>query len=168
MKKLKDKILNFWYNIIEQYKLYRLDKKNKKLFPKVIEEENNDRDSLYNKYNLRSLDDYTKVVQIIDIPEEYQLKGQQWQIMDKLNENSYFTTIYLKDTLNFKDNIVNPEYYHIEDPSSNTPLSCRYLAIWQITPVLKSKKLIYIINSILTVLAVSILSIIGFLIYINI
>ena len=152
MKKLIQKIKDFWYNIHDQYRQYYHDKKMKKLFPKIIQEQDNDKESFFNEQNLRTLDNFMQVVQVIDIPEEYQLKGQQWQIMDKLNENSYFITKYLRDELGFKDNVSIPEYYHIEDPSSNTPLSCRYLAIWKYVNVLKSKKLIYIINSIISVL----------------
>jgi len=153
--KFINNIKEFYYNILEQYYIYNNDKKIKKIFDVKIKEESNDRESFFNNYNLRTLNDFKQIVQVIDIPEEYQLKGQQWQIMDKLNENTYFTTKYLKDNLGFGDNVTNPEYYHIEDPSSNTPFSCRYLAIWKYTPVLKSKKLIYTINSIITILSLS-------------
>lgn len=148
--KLFRKIKDYYYYIIDQYHIYFNDKKIKKTFSKQIKEVSNDRESYFNEYNLRSMNDFNQIVQVIDIPEEYQLKGQPWQIMDKLNENTYFTTKYLRENLGFGDNVKNPEYYHIEDPSSNTPLSCRYLAIWEYTPVLKSKKLIYTVNSIIT------------------
>ena len=72
--------------------------------------------------------------------------------MDKLNENAYFVTRYLRDELGFGDNITIPEFYHVEDPSSGKPFSCRYLAVWNYQPVLKSKKKIYIVNSIVTTL----------------
>ena len=162
MKKLIQKIKDFWYNIHDQYRQYYHDKKMKKLFPKIIQEQDNDKESFFNEQNLRTLDNFMQVVQVIDIPEEYQLKGQQWQIMDKLNERSYFISKYLKEDLKLNDNVSNPEYYHIEDPSSNTPFSCRYLAIWKYIPVLTSKKTIYIIN---TFLSLSILSILFFGIY---
>ena len=149
------KIKNCWYDIVDQYQQFYKDKKVKKSFNKIIKEVSNDRTTYFNEYNLKTLNDFKQVVQVIDIPEEYQLKGQPWQIMDKLNETAYFTTKYLRDDLGFGDNVKNPEYYHIEDPSSNTPLSCRYLAIWEYTPILKSKKLIYIINSIISVLGIS-------------
>ena len=152
--KLKERIENCWYDIKNQYQQFYKDKKIKKSFDKIIKDESNDRETYFNEYNLRSLNNFKQVVQIIDIPEEYQLKGQQWQIMDKLNENTYFTTKYLRDDLGFGDNVTNPEYYHIEDPSSNTPFSCRYLAIWEYTPVLKSKKLIYTINTVISTLGI--------------
>ena len=155
--KFINNIKEFYYNILEQYYIYNNDKKIKKIFDEKIKEELNEKESFFNNYNLRTLNDFKQIVQVIDIPEEYQLKGQQWQIMDKLNENTYFTTKYLKDNLGFGDNVTNPEYYHIEDPSSNTPFSCRYLAIWKYTPVLKSKKLIYTINSIITILSLSVI-----------
>jgi hypothetical protein len=158
MKKLKEKIINWWFKVQEQYRTLKQDKKIKKLFPKLIQEEVNDPESVFNQYNLRTLNDFTQVVQIIDIPEEYQLKGQQWQIMDKLNENTYFIDQYLRKNLNIQDNLDRPEYYHIEDPSSNTPLSCRYLAIWKYKPVLTSKKTIYTINSIISVFTIGLIT----------
>ncbi len=158
IKYIKEKIINWWFNLKEQYKQYYQDKKAKKLFPKVIEEENNDRESLFNQFNLRTTDNFTKVVYVIDIPEEYQLKGQQWQIMDKLNETSFFISKYLRDNLGFKNNIKIPTYYHIEDPTENNPFSCRYLAVWEISPVLESKKTIYTINSIITTLILTLIS----------
>ena len=72
--------------------------------------------------------------------------------MDKLNEMSYFVSKYLRDDLKLGDNVTIPEFYHVEDPSSGKPFSCRYLAIWNYQPVLKSKKKIYIVNSIVTTL----------------
>ena len=38
MKKLIQKIKDFWYNIHDQYHQYYHDKKMKKLFPKIIQE----------------------------------------------------------------------------------------------------------------------------------
>ena len=152
-KDIKENIIEWWFNLKSQYKQYFKDKKAKKQFPKVIEEENNDRESMFNKLDLRATDNFKKVVYVIDIPEEYQLKGQQWQIMDKLNETSFFISRYLRETLGFNDNIKTPSYYHIEDPSENNPLSCRYLAVWEVSPVLTSKKTIYTINSIISILS---------------
>lgn len=128
-----------------------------KAFVRIIQEEENDRESFFNANNLRSTDGFTKVVHVIDIPEEYQLKGQPWQIMDKLNENAYFVTRYLRDELGFGDNVTSPEFYHIEDPSSGKPFSTRYFGIWSYTPVLKSKKRIYIVNGIISTLIAGII-----------
>lgn len=72
--------------------------------------------------------------------------------MDKLNEMSYFVSKYLREDLKLGDNVTIPEFYHVEDPSSGKPFSCRYLAVWNYQPVLKSKKKIYIVNSIVTTL----------------
>ena len=45
MKKFIQKIKDFWYNIYDQYVLYFNDKKMKKLFPKIIKEQDNDKES---------------------------------------------------------------------------------------------------------------------------
>ena len=156
--KLIENIKDWWYSLKEEYHQSSKDKLMQKAFIKVIKEEENDRESFFTANNLRSTDGFTKVVHVIDIPEEYQLKGQPWQIMDKLNENAYFVTRYLRDELGFGDNVTSPEFYHIEDPSSGKPFSTRYFGIWSYTPVLKSKKRIYIVNSVVSALIAGIVS----------
>ena len=148
--KLFENIKDWWNSFLDDYHQSSKDKLMQKAFIKVIKEEENDRESFFTANNLRSTDGFTKVVHVIDIPEEYQLKGQPWQIMDKLNENAYFVTRYLRDELGFGDNVTFPEFYHIEDPSSGKPFSC--MAVWNYQPVLKPKKKIYIVNSIVTTL----------------
>lgn len=165
MKKLFINIKYYWFNIYDQYKQYKKDKKAKKNFPKIIKEAAEDRESIFNQYGLQFYNNYKDVAYVIDIPEEYQLKGQQWQIMDKLNESSYFMSKYLREDLGIGENLSQPEYFHIEDPSSNTPLSCRYLAIWHYADVLENKKIPYIINSIIAIIGISIISIISYCIY---
>ncbi|WQJ52394.1 MAG: hypothetical protein [phage Lak_Megaphage_RVC_AP4_GC26] len=150
--KLFENIKDWWNSFLDDYHQSSKDKLMQKAFIKVIKEEENDRESFFTANNLRSTDGFTKVVHVIDIPEEYQLKGQPWQIMDKLNEMSYFVSKYLREDLKLGDNVTIPEFYHVEDPSSGKPFSCRYLAIWNYQPVLKSKKKIYIVNSIVTTL----------------
>ena len=51
MKKFIQKIKDFWYNIYDQYVLYFNDKKMKKLFPKIIKEQDNDKESFFNEQN---------------------------------------------------------------------------------------------------------------------
>ena len=155
--KIIEKIKDWWYSLRNEYYQSSKDKLMLKAFVRVIQEEENDRESFFNANNLRSTDGFTKVVHVIDIPEEYQLKGQPWQIMDKLNENAYFVTRYLRDELGFGDNVTSPEFYHIEDPSSGKPFSTRYFGIWSYTPVLKSKKRIYIVNGIISTLIAGII-----------
>ena len=150
--KLFENIKDWWNSFLDDYHQSSKDKLMQKAFIKVIKEEENDRESFFTANNLRSTDGFTKVVHVIDIPEEYQLQGQPWQIMDKLNENAYFVTRYLREDLKLGDNVTIPEFYHVEDPSSGKPFSCRYLAVWNYQPVLKSKKKIYIVNSIVTTL----------------
>ena len=129
--KLKENFTD-WKNIYLQMKL---DKANLEQFKKVIQDEYNDRRSQFNNFNLRADNDFSEIGYVIDIPEEFQTKGQEWQIMDKLNENSFFITEYLKKKLGFEDYVSFPEYYHIEDPSDDSStLSCSYLATWKFIP----------------------------------
>lgn len=116
-----------------------LDKENKKKFQEIIQEQFNDRNSKFNEFGLRTDKEFTEIGYVIDIPEEYQSRGKDWQIMDKLNENGYFVTMYLKKELGFENYVSNPKYYHIEDPSDETSLSCSYLATWNYTPMLQKE-----------------------------
>lgn len=157
--KLIENIKEWLYSYKDEYKQSKKDRIMKKKFHDSIKQEANDRESFFNRNNLRTENDFSEVVQVFDIPEEYQLKGQQWQIMDKLNENSYFVSRYLRDELKFGDNLSQPDYYHIEDPSSGKPFSCKYLAIWTYKPLLQSKKKIYIVNSIISICSLGLISI---------
>ena len=154
------KIRDSWYNIQDSYKQYLNDKKAKKRFPKIIKEVAEDRESVFNQYNVKYQNNYKQVIYVITIPEEYQRAGQSWQIMDKLNETSYFISRYLREVLGIGDNLSMPEYFHLEDPSNNDIPSCRYLAMWQYQPVLKSKKIPYIINSGISVSGIGIIGLI--------
>lgn len=154
------KIKESWYNIQDNYKLYLSDKKAKKRFPKIIKEVAENRESVFNQYNVKYQNKYKQVIYVITIPEEYQIGGQAWQIMDKLNETSYFISRYLRDELGIGENLSYPEYFHIEDPTDNNTPSCRYLAMWEYRPALKSKKIPYIVNSIISI---SSIGIIGFI-----
>ena len=133
------KIRDSWYNVQDSYKQYLNDKKAKKRFPKIIKEVAEDRESVFNQYNVKYQNNYKQVIYVITIPEEYQIAGQSWQIMDNLSM---------------------PEYFHLEDPSNNDIPSCRYLAMWQYQPVLKSKKIPYIINSGISVCGIGIIGLI--------
>lgn len=141
--KLFEKLSDWRHKYEDACELSKNDKLMKTAFREIIQAEENDRESQFNEFNLKSTDNFLSVVQIIDIPEEFQLKGQQWQIMDKLNEMSYFVGKYLRENLKLEDNVSLPEYYHIEDPSSGTPFSCRYMAVWSYKPALEDKKIIY-------------------------
>lgn len=145
------------YDIYDQYEQYKRDKKAKKLFYARLKEVSEDRESLFNQYNLTAINNYSQIAYVVNIPEEFQLKGQQWQIMDKLNEYTYFMSKYLREDVGIGENLSQPSYYHIEDPSANTPLSCKYLVIWEFEEVLKNKKVPYIINTLLAVFGLGIL-----------
>lgn len=73
------------------------------------------------------------------------MAGRDWQIKDKLDDNSYIVSRYLKTKLGYANNIDGPEYYHIEDPTDEHA-STKYIAVWNFVNQLKSKKLIYTIN----------------------
>lgn len=160
--KLIENIKNWWYDLKDQYHQLKHDKMMKKAFYQIIKEESNDRESFFNASNLRTTD-FNDVVYVFNIPEEYQLSGQQWQIMDKLHENSFFVNRYLREELKLGDNVSLPEFYHIEDPSSNVPFSCKYMAMWKYTPVLINKKKIYTVNTILSIFIIGIITGIVFL-----
>lgn len=146
--KLFENIKEWVVDIKNIYLQSKLDKRNRELFKQTIQDEYNDRMSEFNKFNLRADNDYTEIGYVIDIPEEYQTRGQEWQIMDKLNENGYFISIYLQDKLGFREYVSEPSYFHIEDPNDTQNVSCSYLATWTYRPILTHKQLkkLYIIE----------------------
>lgn len=157
------KIVQGIKNILLQYRLMHEDKVNKKQFIEIVKASLNDRDSFFTKYNLKvDNDNYTQIVYSINIPPEFQYAGQDWQIKDKLDETSYIVTRYLTMELGYNKNIDSPEYYHIEDPT-NDQVSTQYIAVWNFHNQLKSKKTIYIINSILAVIIGSLIELTIFL-----
>ena len=76
--KLFENIKDWWNSFLDDYHQSSTDKLIKKAFHKIIQSESNDRNSFFNQSNLRATNNFYEVVQVIDIPEEYQLKGQQW------------------------------------------------------------------------------------------
>lgn len=156
------KIKSWFKKIKEQYRLYKEDKENRKLFVETVKAELSSRDSFFSMYNIRvDNDNYYQIIYPINIPKEFQLAGQDWQIKDKLNEISFIVSRYLKTERGYNKNINDPEFYHLEDPSDDK-VSTSYIAVWTFENQLKSKKTIYTINTIGSILSVSF---IGYLIW---
>ena len=153
------KIKDYIFNIIVEYRISKADKKNKKTFISTVKSELEDRNSFFTIYNIRvDSDNYKQITYLINIPAEFQIAGQDWQIKDKLDESSYIVSRYLKTELGYINNINGPEYYHLEDPTDDK-VSTQYLAVWNFVNQLKSKKRIYIINTILSIIGISVISI---------
>ena len=151
------RIKNWFNNIKQQYKVAKEDKQNRKLFIDSVKAELRDRTGFFAQYNIKiDNDNYTQIVYPISIPIEFQTAGQDWQIKDKLDENSYIVSRFLRTKWGYSDNISGPEYYHLEDPTDNN-VSTRYIAIWNFVNQLESKKTIYIINTIIAIIAISII-----------
>ena len=138
--KLFRKIREWYFETLNMYRQIRLDSKNYKLFLRTIREECNDPKSPFVKMNLKLGDDAKSIVYITNIPAELQTTHNDFMIQDKLNENTYFMTEFLKKDAGFSFYISLPEYYHIEDPSSDD-ISVLYLAAWHFNPIVpKSMK----------------------------
>lgn len=152
------KISNWFHSVIAEYKTAKFDNITKKLFIDSVKSQISDRNSFFNMYNIRiDNDNYTQIVYPFSIPAEFQIAGQEWQIKDKLDETSFVVSRFLKTELGYNDYIEGPEYYHLEDPA-DTNISTSYIAIWNFKPVLKSKKKIYIINSIGSVIIIGLIT----------
>lgn len=150
------KIKEYFTDTVLIYKQKKLDKYNLELFKKTIKDEYTDPESEFNSYKLYPASDYTYIAKRLDIPEEYQLQGVDWQKRDKLNEYTYFITIYLKDKLGFKNYISEPIFYHVEDanPTEDSGVSLTYLAVWTYKPMLQQKNIrrIYVLSFIIMVI----------------
>ena len=153
-----NKIKKFFKSIKDCYKLAKEDKVNKKQFIEQVKSELNNRNSFFSQYNIKvDNDNYTQIVYNINIPPEFQFAGQDWQIKDKLDENAYIVSRFLRINWGYNDNIIGPEYYHIEDPTDMN-VSTRYIAVWNFTNKLQSKKPIYIINTISSIILVGLIT----------
>lgn len=133
--KLFKKIREFYFTTLNMYRQIGLDNKNRKLFTKSITEESEDPKSEFIKKNLKVGEDGESIVYVTQVPQEVQNNGQDFLIMDKLNESTYFITEFLKRMMGFNEYVSLPEYYHIEDPSSDD-ISLTYLAVWHYNPMI--------------------------------
>ena len=107
--RLFTKLKEFYYETWNMYRQIGLDKTNKKQFIKTITEECADQKSEFIKKNLKVADDGESIVYITSVPQEVQNYGQDFVIMDKLNENTYFITDFLKRIVGFNEYVSLPE-----------------------------------------------------------
>lgn len=118
------------------YKQMRLDRILFRRYKELLEDEFSKRESEFVKIGLKLAEDRETLSYTFRIPEEFQTSGQDWMIMDKLNENTYFITEFLKTKAGFQNYITPvPEFYHVEDPNS-TDLSLTYIAFWTFNPMI--------------------------------
>ena len=131
-KKIREK----WFESINLFRQIALDRKNRKIFLNTIREETADPESDFvKKWNLKLSDDGESLVYITSVPENFQSSGRDFMIQDKLNENTYFVTEFLKKICQGGEYISLPEYFHVEDPSSDD-ISLTYLAVWHFNPII--------------------------------
>ena len=150
------KIKEWFINIFNMYRQIMLDNKNHEIFIKTIKSECYDRKSNFVKLGIKLNSDGESLVYVIKIPLEVQSLGQDFMIMDKLNEGSYFITDFLKNQAGFMGYVTLPEYFHIEDPTTDS-VSTTYIAVWKFNPMisLSLKKKLYAYPSvILTVITI--------------
>jgi len=140
-----EKLKEFFYETINAYRQIGLDKKYRQDFIRVIHEAAADAESPFVKQNFKIGDDGESVFLVTSVPVEFQTSGQDYMIMNKLNENTYFSTQFLKTQMGGGEYITIPEFYHVEDPSSEE-VSLTYLAVWRFNPMIddKLKKRIYL------------------------
>ena len=148
------KLREFYFETLNMYRQIRLDSKNYKLYLRTIREECADPKSPFVKMNFKLGDDNKTIVYVTSIPAELQSTRNDFMIQDKLNENTYFLTQFLKNEAGFANYISLPEYFHIEDPSSDE-ISVLYLAAWHFNPIvyrsLKIKALAWMYGTIAAV-----------------
>lgn len=133
-----ENLKEFYYETVNAYRQIGLDKKYKKEFVRVIHEASADAESPFVKQNFKIGDDGESVFLVTSVPVEFQTSGQDYLIQDKLNENTYFATQFLKREMGGGEYITIPEFYHVEDPSSEE-ISLTYLAVWRFNPMVDDK-----------------------------
>ena len=135
--KIKDKVSD----LVNMYRQIGLDRKYHKIYMETLDSEFSDRESEFVKMNLKYDPETYNIMFMLKIPMEFQQTGQDWMILDKLNEDTFFVTEFLKKKAGF-DNYITPipEFFHVEDPTiddgDNSPA---YLAIWKFMPMINDK-----------------------------
>lgn len=141
--KLISNIKSKFTDLVNIYRQIKLDNKYYNDYKEMLSQEFADRESKFVSMGLKLAEDRETITYTFKIPEEFQTSGKDWMIYDKLNENTYFITEFLKTTVGLHHYISQvPEYFHVEDPNSND-LSLTYIAFWKfqkaIDKSLKSK-----------------------------
>ena len=111
------KIRETYFETVNMLQQIRQDKEYFKIFVRTINEECADPKSEFVKMGLKVGDDGESIVYLTGVPEEFQSSGRDYMILDKLNENTYFVTDFLKKIWRGDNYISVPEFYHIEDPA---------------------------------------------------
>ena len=140
-------------NIVKQI---RQDSIYRKRFIAAIESQCYDPRSAFVKMGLKPSEDGESLIQVVSVPEEVQLNGQDFVIQDKLNESTFFTTKILRESTDLNDYITVPEYFHVEDPSNDNAVSLTYLAVWHFNPMVSDelkKKTYAVLSTVGAVLA---------------
>ena len=165
IKNIYKAITGWFSNGINIVKQIRIDSKYRKRFSQTIESQCYDPRSAFVKMGLKPGDDGESLIQVVSVPEEVQLNGQDFLIQDKLNEATFFTTKILRESTNLNDYITVPEYYHVEDPSNDNAVSLTYLAVWHFNPMVDDslKKKTY---AVLSTIGAALASGIGYLAFI--
>ncbi len=129
------KIKEWYYETLNMYRQISLDRKYRKIFLKTIREELANPKSQFVKMNFKLGEDGESINYVINIPAELQVSGKDFMIMDRLNENTYFLTDFLQKAAGGSNYITAPEFFHIEDPSSDG-VSVLYLVVWRFNPII--------------------------------
>ena len=135
--KMFKKIINWFDDLANVYRQTKQDKEYNKRFLEIIREETSDRDSKFTKMGLKLGDDGESLIKVVRVPENFQELGDDYMIMDNLNENTAFVTNFLQREAGFLQYIGYPDYFHIEDPTSDS-ISLTYLAVWRFNPMIDS------------------------------
>lgn len=124
-------MIKFFKKIIQNIKLYFLDKKNYKQFINDIENEMKDPRSYFSQYQLILNEDKNKITCLFAIPENFAIQNDDRLINMKIQELIQPITQYLSYTLGWAEYLYVPQVYHIEDDNISSGTSLTYIAIWQ-------------------------------------
>lgn len=130
------KIREWYYEYLNLLRQIRLDSKYRQVFLRTIREELADPQSKFVKMNLQMGPDGESIACLTTIPEEFQTHANDFMIQDKLDENTYFVTEFLKKITEGFNYITKPDYMHVEDPTTPNAISLTYMAVWHFTPMI--------------------------------
>ena len=95
------KIINWFDDLANVYRQTKQDKEYNKRFLEIIREETSDRESKFTKMGLKLGEDRESLIKVVRVPENFQELGDDYMIMDNLNENTAFVTNFLQREAGF-------------------------------------------------------------------
>lgn len=121
------------------YRQINLDTKYRKEYRRRIRELAQDPTSDFVKFRLRISDNQETISCLIRLPNEF-IAADDYMIYERLNNDTFFITSYLRDNVGFDLYVSLPEFFHLEEPGRPDAIMLSYIAFWNFQPMIDAKR----------------------------